>query len=472
MSVRLHSEGAAQEVTGSRHILSVGDERVMVDCGAFQGRRADADAKNRAFTVDHVEGISGLVLTHAHYDHCGLIPLLVKDGYRGNVYSTPATRDLASLIMMDSAKIQARDGEYLERKAKKRGEEFVWAPLYDEEDVVAASRQFVTISYNRPMRVSRSISMEFYDAGHILGSAMVSMDVEAPGAGRPLRVAFSGDLGRKGAPIIRGPAPLPPMDYLVLESTYGDRLHEPREDALAKLARVVNDTADQGGRIIIPAFAVERTQEIIYHLHVLRDGRKIPSMPIYVDSPMATSATNIFQLHPECYDESIHKVFLDHHRNPFGFGSLHFTNSMEDSKKLNDAKGPMIIISADGMCEAGRVRHHLAHAIEDPRNAILLVGYMAENTLGRRIQERQPELRILNDTFKLRARVEDINAFSGHADYREMWDYLSQLDRSRLKRIYLVHGEPPSQMRFKDFLLEKGIPDVQIVKRGEVYELT
>jgi len=443
----------------------------MVDCGAFQGHREESDRKNRAFTTEHVEKIDALVLTHAHYDHCGLIPLLVKKGFTKNIYSTPASRDLASLIMMDSAKIQARDSDYLRKKAKKRNEAFDWEPLYNEEDVIRAEGQFVTVSYNRPIILTKSMSLEFYDAGHILGSAMASIEVDDASTGKKLRIAFSGDLGRKDTAILRDPAVLPAMDYLVLESTYGDRLHEPHESAVARLSKVVNETVERGGRIVIPAFAVERTQEIIFYLHMLTNSKQIPILPIYVDSPMATSATSIFQLHPECYDDSINKVFLDHHKNPFGFNSLHFTNSVEESKKLNDISQPIIVISADGMCEAGRIQHHLIHTIEDPRNTVLIVGYMAENTLGRRIQEHQPEVRIMNDTFKVRARVEEINAFSAHADYREMWDYLSGVDRSRLKRVYLVHGEPKSQIRLKDYLLDHGIPEVQIVKYGETYTL-
>jgi metallo-beta-lactamase family protein len=471
MTITIYSEGAAQEVTGSRHIISVNDERVMIDCGAFQGRREEADRKNRAFTTEDLEMIDALVLTHAHFDHCGLVPLLVKKGFSKNIYSTPASRDLASLIMMDSASIQARDREYLKKQAAKRHEDFTWEPLYNEDDVILATGQFVTVSYNRPIILSRNISLEFFDAGHILGSAMASLAVTDSATGKKLNVAFSGDLGRKGNPILRDPARLPAMDYLILESTYGERLHDSQDSALVKLAKVVNDTVKRGGRIVIPAFAIERTQELVYYLHVLTNKNIIPPIPIYVDSPMATSATGIFQLHPECYDEEIRRTFTSHHKNPFGFDSLHFTNSVEDSKNLNEIKEPIIVISADGMCEAGRIQHHLIHAIEDRRNTILLVGYMAENTLGRKIQEGQSEVRIMRDMFKVRARVEEINAFSAHADYGEMWQYLSSIDRSKLKKIYLVHGESKAQNHLQEFLLAKGIPDVEIVKYGEKYEL-
>jgi metallo-beta-lactamase family protein len=471
MAIKIHSEGAAQEVTGSRHVLSVNGDRVMIDCGAFQGRRDEADRKNRGFTTDDIDRIDALVLTHAHYDHCGLIPLLVKKGFGKNIYATPATRDLASLIMMDTANIQNRDREYLSKQAAKRGETFPWEPLFEEDDVIKATGQFVTVSYNRPLPITGNIGLEFYDAGHILGSALAVLTIADPESGKRMVVGYSGDLGRKHTPIIRDPASIPAVDYLVLESTYGDRLHESQEGALEKLASVVNEAVRRGGRIIIPAFAVERTQELVYYFHILTDQKRIPELPIYVDSPMATNATSIFQVHPECYDEDIHHAFIRHHQNPFGFNSLRFVMSVDESKRLNDVKGPMVIISADGMCEAGRIQHHLIHAVEDPRNVILLVGYMAENTLGRRIQEKRPEIRIMGDIYKLRARVEEINAFSAHADYREIWDYLSGLDRSRLKRIYLVHGEPAAQAHLKAFLLEKGIADIEIVKYGEEYEL-
>lgn len=469
MSIRFHSEGGAGEVTGSKHLLSVDGARCLIDCGAFQGRREESERKNRALVHDP-ESLASVILTHAHFDHCGMLPLLAKRGYRGNIYATPATRDLAGLVMMDSAAIQARDAEYLGKQAVKKGQKFEWSPLYDESDVIAAQGQFVTVSYHRPMPIGDGMKIELYDAGHILGSALVHMQARDR-SGRELRIGFTGDLGRRGKPIIADPETLPPCDYLVIESTYGDRLHESQDAALDVLAEVVNDAARRGGKIVIPSFAIERTQELVYYFHVLVDQKRIPELPIYVDSPMAINATSIFQIHPECYDHETYEAFIRHHKNPFGFNNLHFCPSVEESKRLNDLKGPAVIISADGMCEAGRIQHHLIHTIGDPGTTILIVGFMAEHTLGRRIRDREKEVRIHGDIFKVRARVEEINAFSAHADYSEVWSWLERNDLSRLKKVFLVHGEPRALEHQAAFLREKGIGEVQIVKYGETYEL-
>lgn len=469
MSIRLHSEGGAGEVTGSKHILSIDGARCLIDCGAFQGKREESEEKNRALVPDP-ESLSSVILTHAHYDHCGLLPLLAKRGYRGNIYATPATRDLAGVVMMDSAAIQARDAEYMGKQAAKKGSKIGWEPLYSEEDVITATGQFVTVSYNRPMPIGDGIKIELFDAGHILGSAIAYTHARDR-SGREVTIAFTGDLGRKGKPIIRDPAAIPAMDYLVLEATYGDRLHESSVDAMDKLADIVNQAVARGGKVIIPSFAIERTQELVFYFHLLVDQKRIPEIPIWVDSPMAINATSIFQIHPECYDEETHKAFIVHHENPFGFNSLHFASSVNDSKRLNDYQGPAIIISADGMCEAGRIRHHLMHHISDPNATILIVGYMAENTLGRRIADHAKEVYIMGDLYHVRARIEAINAFSAHADYREAWEWMSGLDLSRLKRVFLVHGERAGLEHMESYLREQGIKDVQIVKKGERYEL-
>ncbi len=474
MKAELYSLGAAGEVTGSKHILSLDGEQVLVDCGAFQGKREESDKKNRTFTVD-TSDITTSVLTHAHYDHCGLLPVLYKLGYRGSIFATPASRDLASLIMMDSAHIQARDAEYLRKQAARRGEKFDWQPLFGEEEVVSVLNQFVTVSYGRTLPVTRNIELTFYDAGHILGSAMAVFRVfglDSGASGDPLTIAFSGDLGRKNKAIIRDPEQIPDVDYLVLESTYGDRLHESTDDAIEKLARVVSETVKQGGKVVVPAFAIERTQEIIYYLHLLSDRKRIPKVPVYVDSPMATNATSIFRVHPECYDAETHRAFIDHHENPFGFNELRYITSVAESKELNNLEGPAIIISADGMCEAGRVQHHLIHTIEDERNTVLVVGYMAAHTLGRRIRDRQQKVRIFGQEYLLRARVETIDAFSAHADYNEILDFVRPLDKNRLKRIFLVHGEPDAQAALAARLEEAGVRSVVTVAYGERYPLS
>jgi metallo-beta-lactamase family protein len=467
--MKFYSLGAAEEVTGSKHVLEIGGQSYLVDCGAFQGSRAEADRKNRTLGIEP-DRIEAVILTHGHLDHCGTLPLLSRKGYQKNIYATPATRDIASLIMMDSARIQARDAVYLRGQARKRGENFDWEPLYTEQDAIQVTSQILGVSYNRPMYIGDGVTLEFYDAGHILGSAMAFITVKKDG--RETHILCTGDLGRKGKPIIRDPAIPPAPDYIVLESTYGNRRHDTGNNAVDKLAKVAARCVEQRGKILIPSFAIERTQELVYYFHLLVDDGIIPEVPIYVDSPMATNATTIFQIHPECYDEEIKDAFIKHHKNPFGFNNLNFTTSVDESKALNDRKGPLIIISADGMCEAGRIQHHLIHNITDPRTTVLLVGYMAENTLGRRIRDRAAELKIHGQWLKRRAEVEEINAFSAHADYEEALQWLKSLDTSRLKTIFLVHGESDAQRAFKKHLTEHGFPRVEIVRYGQTYDLT
>lgn len=505
MAITLYSLGAAQEVTGSKHILEVDGRAFMIDCGAFQGKRNEADKKNRNFEIP-VDKIESVIVTHGHYDHCGLLPLLPKNGFKGNIFATPATRDLANLIMMDSARIQARDAEYLRKQAAKKGEKFNWQPLFTESDVVNVANQIVTLSYNREMYIAPNMRLAFFDAGHILGSAYAYITITGQKTGNQeltnqekdkrlwnklfhgrrqnttatleskeqdeVRIIYTGDLGRNNKPIIRNPdTKIPAPDYIVLESTYGDRRHEDSQIAMDELVTIVRKAVKQKGKIIIPAFAIERTQELVYYFHLLVDQKKIPEIPIYVDSPMATNATGIFQVHPECYDKETHEAFLKHHKNPFGFNALSFVQSVEESKALNEKEGPMIIISADGMCEAGRVLHHLANNISNPANQVLLVGYMAENTLGRRLKNGEKEVRIMGDWYNVRAEIQQINAFSAHADYQECLDWLHAIDTSRLKHIYLVHGEPDAQNYFVKFLAENGFPNTTIVKYGESYTL-
>ncbi len=462
MEIKFKSFGAAREVTGSCHMLDCDGHKVLIDCGMFQGKRIPSEEKNRIFQFDPAE-VESAILTHAHCDHSCRLPYLVMKGFRGNIYATPATRDIAGLIMADTAHIQQKDAEWL---SKKKGAT-IFDPLFGIKDVLNCLNSFVTISYGRKFHISDSLGCTFYNAGHILGSSTLLLD--CPGN---IRIGFSGDLGRHGTPIIHDPEYLPPLDYFVCEATYGDKLHDPIEDACRQLADAIRETVNKGGKLIIPAFAVERTQDIIYYLHLLLDQRKIPKIEIFVDSPMAFNATSIFRVHQECYDEKVHEQFIVQNKNPFGFENLHYTTNVNESKKINEYKEPCIIISSSGMCEAGRILHHLRNNIEDPRNTILIVGYMAEDTLGRRLVEREPEVKIFGQPYKLRAKVKILNTFSAHADYKDIMDFVAHLDLERLKRVYLIHGEDDALEGMKTRLLGMGVKDVQVVEPMKEYIVT
>ncbi len=467
MAAQLYSWGGAEEVTGSKHFLNVDNATVMVDCGAFQGRREDSDRKNREWPFDCAK-LDAVLLTHAHYDHCGLLPMLMSRGYKNAIFSTPATCDLANVILQDSSHIQAKDIAFLEKKAKLNNRKIAKEPLYNDNDVRACIKRFVTKSYHESFTLATGIQARFIDAGHILGSSMAVLDIADNE--RAIRVGFSGDLGRKGLPIIRDPEYIVSVDYLVLESTYGNRLHKPMDMTLDLLAETINKTVLRGGKIIIPAFAIERTQELIFFIHLLNDQGKIPKIPIYIDSPMAVNATTIFRKHEECFDDETLQAFVKHHENPFGFNELHYISSKEESQALNFLREPAIIVSSSGMCESGRILHHLIHTIGDSRNTILIVGYMAENTLGRKILEKYPRVSIFDDSYPVNAEVKVLNSFSGHADYDEILDYVSHLDKGKLKKIFLVHGEKDAQQNLQKLLEEKGF-STQISKAGEKYAL-
>jgi metallo-beta-lactamase family protein len=366
--------GAVRTVTGSMHLLTINGTRILLECGLYQGRRAESFERNRTLGLDATQ-VDMLVLSHAHIDHSGNIPSLVKNGFEGNIFSTPATRDLCSIMLADAGHIHEADAEYLNKKRRRAGQPPI-EPLYTREDAARSMRHFVSINYERPFPLAPGVTVTFYDAGHILGSAMVCLDIEEEG--RQRRLLFTGDLGRPDLPILRDPYIPHDVDILITESTYGDRLHGSMEQNMGALRDVVNQTYHRGGKVIIPAFSVGRTQNIVYTLHQLIARREIPLLPVYVDSPLSVNATEVFLLHPECYDQETRQFLLDtDSQNPFSFATMHYVREVTQSKAINDLRSPAVIISASGMCETGRILHHLKNNIEDPRNTIAIVGWQA-----------------------------------------------------------------------------------------------
>jgi metallo-beta-lactamase family protein len=449
--------GAAREVTGSCHLVQVGERRIALDCGMFQGRRSESDQKNRVLPAP-AESLDALVLSHAHIDHSGRIPFLVRSGFSGPIYCTPATRDLSAYMLMDSASIQERDAEHLAR----RGKGFV-EPLYDTRDVARAMEQMISIPYGRSFEVVPGIDATFVDAGHILGSASVMLDCRENGVER--RLVFSGDIGRWGLPIIRDPVIPFDADAVIMESTYGNRDHAPPEDARTRLATIVSETAARGGRVLIPAFAVGRTQEILYELHGLAREGRIPRIPIFIDSPLASDVTAVFEMHPDCFDTG--EDLVRRVEQLFRFDLVRYTRKVEESKALNTMRIPFVVIAASGMAESGRIVHHLANGADDPRNTILIVGFQAEHTLGRRIVEKRPSIRVFGDDIPLRARVEVLNGYSAHADRSELLRWITGVrEKSHsLRHVHLVHGEPEAQDEFATVLRSRGL-DVSAPPRG------
>ena len=440
--------GAAREVTGSCHLLHVNGHTVALDCGMFQGRRHEAADKNRKLPLP-IEKLDAVVLSHAHIDHSGRLPYLIAEGYSKTIWATSATRDLSAVMLADSAHIQEKDAEFLAKRRK----DFV-EPLYGMRHAVRTMDLMVGMPYNRAFDVVPGVRATYIDAGHILGSASVALDCTEEG--KTKRLVFSGDIGRSGLAIVRDPTPPEGADALIMESTYGNRDHESVEGARAQLAQVVRDTAARGGRVLIPAFAVGRTQEMIYALHGLVREGAIPAIPIYVDSPLAIDTTTVFEMHPESFDRS--EEMVQKAKELFRFELVHYTRDVEESKALSRAHGPMIIIAASGMMENGRIVHHLAQGASDPRNTILVVGFQAEHTLGRRVVERQPLLQIFGEDVPLRARVEVIDGYSAHADRTEMITWLGRVKEKspRLGPIWLVHGEPAVQDEFRAALIAHG----------------
>ncbi len=465
--------GATRTVTGSMHLLHINGKNILLDCGLFQGRRSESFEKNKNFPFDP-SGIDALVLSHAHIDHAGNLPNLVKSGYAGPIYCTPATRDLCDLMLKDSAYIQERDVEFVGKKHRKKHLPPP-EPLYTIEDVGPALNLFQSISYNRKFDIAPGVQAEFVDAGHILGSASIILTILEGGDGkssfrREIRFGFTGDLGRPNLPILRDPEFIGDVDALISESTYGGRFHTPVDEMPQKFENVVTNTVQRGGKIIIPAFSVGRTQELVYTMHLLKEQGRLQNIPVYVDSPLSTSATEVFRKHPECFDEETLNL-MKREDDPFGFNRLTYIRSVDESKKLNERTEPCIIIASSGMCEAGRIRHHIANNIGNPRNTILIVGYQAEHTLGRRLVEQEKEVTIFGEVHERKCEVIVMNSFSAHADRNELLAYFNHFDRNRLKNVFLVHGDPDQAEKLSGGLKGQGFKNIAIPVRLEKFEI-
>lgn len=460
--------GGARTVTGSQHLLHINGKKILLECGLFQGRRSETYEKNKNFKFNPAD-IDVMILSHAHIDHSGNIPNLVSKGFNGLIYATSATVDLCQIMLRDSAHLQEKDIEWVNKKRKKKNLEQIES-LYTLEDVEQAMSQFVGVQYNRIIELFPGIKFSFRDAGHILGSAGVLLEIEESN-NKKIRLGFSGDIGRPDAPVINSPDILRDLDALIMESTYGNRLHSPAEDVEEDFSSTINEVINEGGKIIIPAFAVGRTQTIVYVLHKLFDQNRIPEIPIYVDSPMAVDATAVFRSHPECLDRETYRIFLQNGEDLFGFSRLKYVKKTEESKELNEKKGPMIIISASGMAEGGRILHHLVHNISNPKNLILFVGYAAEHTLARRIMDGNEKVNIFGEEYVVNAKIKKMDYFSGHADQRELLDYLRLNDINKLKNIFLVHGEEDMALPFRKILLQKGFKNVQFPDSGEIINI-
>lgn len=453
--MRIYFHGAAHTVTGSQHLLEINGRRLLLDCGLFQGKRADTYARNLNFAYDP-RSVDAMILSHAHIDHCGNLPNLVQDGYDGPVYATHATADLAKVMMADSGRIQESDVEFLNRKRRERGEEPV-EPLYTEADAVRAGELFKGMHYDEPFEPIPGVTARLVEAGHILGSAAVSLEIEE--RGRTIRFWFSGDIGRYKLPLLRDPVLPENVDYLLMESTYGDKSHSDPDAAFIEFRDVVKRTLLRGGKVIVPAFAVGRTQEIVYHLNQMMYDGEVPSAPVFVDSPLAVKASGIFKSHPECFDEET-RQFVQEARHPaLDFKMLTYIQSVDESKALNERKEPMIIISASGMAENGRILHHLKNNIENPLNTVCIVSWQAPDTLGRRIADREKQVRIFGEVYNRKADVATIGGLSGHAGQDLLMRYAGNV-RGSVKQVFLVHGEEKQAGILKEKLYGLGLRNV------------
>lgn len=464
--MKLQFFGAAQRVTGSKHLITTHKgTRILLDCGLFQG--IDTSELNLDFGFDP-KSVDYVILSHAHIDHTGLLPRLVKKGFRGTIYSTHATKSLCEIMLLDSAHIQEKDLERVNARREKRGEKPLEI-LYEEEDVVNTLALFKTCDYHKSYKIEQEVSFKYYDAGHILGSAGVYLEFYEGQKTKTL--FFTGDIGRPGDKILRHPEAFPQADYIICESTYGDRLHEPEIDVKGHLLRIVRETCvEKRGKLIIPAFSVDRTQELVYALDQLSSEGRLPTIPVYVDSPLSVKATFVMKEHEEDFNQSILN-YIKRDGDAFGFKNLHYITEVAQSKALNDMHEPCIIISASGMAEAGRIKHHIANNVSDGRNTILIVGYCSPTSLGYALKSGAKSVRIFGEEHQVKASVEVMDSFSAHADYQEMINYLKCQNPSEVKDLFLVHGEIEVQRHFAEKLDLVGFPKVSIPRQGDSVEL-
>lgn len=460
--------GAAREVTGSKHLITTKEgKKILLDCGMFQGKGLETDAMNRKLGFIPSE-IDHIILSHAHIDHSGLIPYMYKLGFRGSVVCTNATRDLCSLMLVDCGHIQANDVKTFNKRRIAKGLSPV-EPIYTEEDARLSMELFIGVPYDRKFHIDSNISVKFTNTGHMLGSGVVMLEVNENG--EKIRVAYTGDIGRPEGRILRSPDAFPQCDYLITETTYGNRLHPKMQDAEQELLRVIQETCvERKGKVIIPSFAVGRTQEILYSLNNFFNEGKLPKVNIYLDSPLAINTTEIFKMHTNELNQDVAKVMM-YDSDPFGFNSLFYIKSAEESKSLNTYKKPCVIISASGMMEAGRIKHHIANNIENPKNTILAVGYCSPTTLGARILSGVDEISVFGVSHKVKAKIEKIEAFSGHGDYKEMADFISCQDSGKVKKVFLVHGEYESAQFYANYIRKRGFDDIEIPEAGSTFDL-
>ena len=465
--MKIHFHGAAQTVTGSQHLLEINGHNILLDCGLYQGPRAEAYQRNRSFGFDPAD-VEAVILSHAHIDHSGNLPSLFKAGFRGPIYATQATAHLSNIMLIDSGHIQESDAYFLNKKRIKSGGPLV-EPLYTQEDAALVGQYFVGLDYDEEFEPLPGVSARLVEAGHILGSAAVGLDVRENG--RRTKLWFSGDIGRRDLPLIRDPELPEAVDAMIMECTYGDKPHRDPQLAYDELRVVVGRTLERGGKVIIPAFAVGRTQEIVYYLHQMFERREVPRVPVYVDSPLAVNATDVFKQHPECFDaETWEFIRAGKHRQLLGFDRLTYTRSVEESKALNDRSDPMVILSASGMAETGRILHHLRNNIENPKNTILIVSWQAPYTLGRRLADREKEVKIFGEPYPVRAEVATIGGLSAHAGQNFLLEYALEV-KSQAKQVFLVHGEPAAAGVLREKLVERGMEQVVYPERHEVVEL-